>query len=48
MQKLLVVLVILVIAAGGVAYWRGWFTVDKGGVHVNKEKFAKVRPAHRD
>jgi hypothetical protein len=47
MKTLLAVLVVLVLAVGGVAYWRGWFTVEAKhegdsthvDVKLNKEKF---------
>jgi hypothetical protein len=47
MKKLLVVFLMLVVAAGGVGYWRGWFDFKKTdtndgttnvGVTVNKDK----------
>lgn len=44
MQKLLIVVLVLVVAAVGLAYWQGWFEVKKGDdnkthVTINKEKF---------
>lgn len=42
MKKLLLVLLILVVAAGAVGYWRGWFNVTtdgKVGVQVDPAKF---------
>ena len=53
MKKLLVVLVVLVIAAGAVGYWRGWFTVEtkkedgktQVGLTINKDKFKEDRAA---
>jgi hypothetical protein len=43
-KTLLVVLVLLVVAAAGLAYWQGWFEVKKGDdnkthLTINKEKF---------
>jgi hypothetical protein len=44
MQKLIVVVLVLVVAAAGLAYWQGWFEVKKGDdnkthLTINKEKF---------
>jgi hypothetical protein len=53
MKKLLVFLLVVVVAAGGVAYWRGWISFGKDkddgkpGIHVEKEKFKKDKDAFK-
>ena len=51
MKKVLVALVVLVVALGGVAWWQGWIKFEKKtedgqthvGVAINKEKFQQDR-----
>jgi chromosome segregation ATPase len=43
MKKLLVFLLVLAVAVGGVGYWRGWYTFGKGHPSVNREKFKQDR-----
>jgi ABC-type phosphate transport system auxiliary subunit len=48
MKKLLVLILVLAVAAGGVGYWRGWFNVTNDGhveVHVDKAKFKADKEA---
>jgi chromosome segregation ATPase len=45
MKKLLIVLLVLVVALGGVGYWRGWFSVGDGHVKGNPEQFNRDKEA---
>jgi chromosome segregation ATPase len=45
MKKLLIVVLVLVVALGGVAYWRGWFSLGNGKVQTDPEKFKKDKAA---
>jgi chromosome segregation ATPase len=39
MQKLLIFVLVLAVAIGGLGYWRGWFSVSRAGAQVDAEKF---------
>jgi len=48
MKKLLIVVLVLVVAAGVLGYWRGWFSVTNEGkvdVHVDSAKFNQDKEA---
>jgi chromosome segregation ATPase len=51
MRNLIIFILLVAVAIGGVGYWRGWFTVDKEGggghekVNVNQAKFDQDKKA---
>lgn len=49
MKKLVIFILVLLVATGGVGYWRGWFSFNRedGSLkgHVDPEKFKKDRIA---
>ncbi len=48
MKKLLIAVVVLVLLAGGIGLWRGWFTVTQEGklnIHADPVKFKQDRDA---
>jgi hypothetical protein len=45
MKKLLIVVLVLLVAVGGVGYWRGWFSVGEGKVKTDPDKFKKDKAA---
>jgi chromosome segregation ATPase len=48
MKRLLIFILVLVVAAGALGYWRGWFSVTKEGkvdVQVDPAKFKQDREA---
>jgi len=45
MKKLLIFLLVVLVAVGGVGYWRGWFSFGEGKVKADPEKFKKDKDA---
>ncbi len=50
MKRLLILVLVLVVAVGGLGYWRGWFSVStegKADVRVDRAKFKQDKEALR-
>jgi hypothetical protein len=45
MKKVLIGVLVLLVAVAALAYWQGWFNVNRQGVQVDAEKFKKDKEA---